>query len=151
MNSMKKEEVTAVFIRLDAGRENTILSILLAADGTVNRMGNGRASDIDAENTLYIGAGQQRLFHDFISRVPDDLLEYAGRYDMPEPRGIPCKLTLLFAGRGDTGARFEVNYGSESQGPPLGIRESVAAAVEITDGWLRAQHAKVRKPWWKLW
>ena len=112
---MKKEEVTADFIRLDAGRENTILSILLAADGTVNRMGNGRAGDIAAESTLYIGAGEQRLFHDFISRMPDALLERPGRYDMPEPQGIPCRLTLLFAGRGDTGARFEVNYGSESE------------------------------------
>src|SRR5262245_8314506 len=100
---MKKGEITAVQIRLDAGRENTILSILLAADGSINRIGNGRYSDIGAEKVLHIGAGQQQLFSDFISLMPDDLLEYAGRYDLTEPRGLPCKLALLFAGRGDSG------------------------------------------------
>jgi hypothetical protein len=144
---MKKEEITAVHIRLDAGRGNTILSILLAADGSINRMGNGRLSDIKTEKELHIGAGQEQLFRDFTNRMPDDMLQYAGRYDLPEPRGLPCKLTLLFAGPNESGVGFEFNYGSESQGPPTEIQELLIAAVEITDGWLKAQ----KKPWWKPW
>jgi hypothetical protein len=146
---MNKEEIKAVHIRLDAGRENTILSILLASDGSINRMGNGRLRDNDKD--LYIGAGQEQLFRDFISRMPGDLLAYAGRYEMPEPQGLPCKLTLLFAGPGDTGVGFEFHYGSESQGPPTEIRELITAAVEITDGWLEAQKVGAKKPWWKPW
>ena len=145
---MKKEEVTAVHIRLDAGRGKTILSILLASDGSINRMGNGQ---LNADKDLYIGARQERLFHDFISRMPDDLLAYAGRYDLPEQRGLPCKLTLLFAGPADSGVGFEFNYGSESQGPPTEIQELLIAAVEITDGWLKAQKSGAKKPWWKPW
>ena len=146
---MNKEEIKAVHIRLDAGRENTILSILLAADGSVNRMGNGRLSNTDKD--LYIGAGQEQLFRDFISRIPDDLLGYAGRYDLPEPRGLPCKLTLLFAGQDESGAGFEFRYGSESQGPPAEIQQLLIAAVEITDGWLQAQQSRTQKRWWKPW
>jgi hypothetical protein len=148
---MNKEEIKAVHIRLDAGRENTILSILLAADGSINRMGNGRLGDIDAEKVLNIGAGQEQVFRAFISRMPDDMLQYAERYDLPEPRGLPCKLTLLFAGPDDSGVGFEFNYGSESQGPPAEIQELLLAAVEITDGWLRTQKSKTQKSWWKPW
>lgn len=139
---MKREDIKAVYIRLDAGRENTILSIMLAADGSINRMGNGRLSDIDAEQPLYIGAGQQELFRTFTARMPDDLLEYAGRYELPNPQGLDCQLTLLFAGQGDSGVRFEFIYGSESQGPPVEIQELLIAAIEITDGWLKTQKAK---------
>jgi hypothetical protein len=148
---MKKEEITAVQIRLDAGRENTILSILLAADGSINRMGSGRFSDINAEKELHIGADQERLFRDFISQMPDDLLEYAGRYDLPEPQGLPCKLTMLFAGEGESGVGFEFIYGSRSQGPPAEIQELIVEAIRITDGWLQNQNSKPDKPWWKVW
>lgn len=148
---MKKEEIKTVSLRLDAGRENTILSILLAVDGSIKRMGNGRFSDIDAKKELHIGAGQEQLFRDFVSHIPNDIFKYAGRYDLPEPQGLPCTLTLLFQGHDDSGVGYEFNYGSESQGPPEEIQELVTVAIETTNKWLEAQNIKTSKPWWRLW
>ena len=148
---MNKDEIITVSLRLDVGRENTILSILLAADGSIKRMGNGRFSDIDTKKELHIGAGQEQLFRDFASIIPDEIFEYAGRYDLPEPQGLPCQLTLLLQGRDDSGIGYEFNYGSESQGPPEEIQELVTTAIKITDKWLEAQNIKTPKPWWRLW
>lgn len=136
---MKKEEVKAVDIELDAGKNNSILSILLMADGSINRMGNGRLDN--SEKVFHIGVTQEPLFQTFMSYVPDNLFDYAGGYDLPKQAGLPCKLTIRFHGRQSTGAHFEFNYGSESQGPPAEIQKLVIAAVAITDQWLQRENS----------
>lgn len=125
---MQKSAVVACAITLEVNGERNLF-VLLDADGTVNRQGNGRSdSDIGA---LYLGATDKPLFKSLMMNVPDDLFQRAGSYGDPAPRGLPCKLTIIFEGGGESAA-FEYEYGSESSGPPAEIRELVVNAIELT-------------------
>jgi len=135
---MQKSEANACAITLEVnGAKN--LFVLLDAGGTVNRSGNGR-SDSDIE-TLYLGAADKPLFAELMANVPDDLFQRAGSYDDPAPRGLPCKLTIIFEGGGEA-ARFEYEYGSESPGPPAEISKLVVKAIELTDPYYIKQGRK---------
>lgn len=126
---MQKSEINACAVTLEVnGARN--LFILLDAGGTVNRLGNGR-SDSDT-GALYVGATDKPLFAQLMSTVPGDLFQHAGSYADPVPRGLPCKLTIIFEGDSEA-VSFEYEYGSESPGPPTEISELVVNAIELTD------------------
>lgn len=116
---------------------DTALFILLAEDGTVNRMGNGSlASDHD----MYIGRQPEPLFARFIGRITPQLLEHQGAYELPNRAGAHCELTLLLGSRGSNrSAGFKYIYGSESQGPPPEIADLIRYAVELTKPWYEQQ------------
>jgi len=151
----KVADINAVNITFEKGGKQALF-ILLAADGTINRMGTGSVSNKD--NALFIGVTQERLFDQLMTKLNDDMLDHMGGYDVPEQRGVSCKLAigLSFANAGDNG--FGFRYGSESEGPPRDIIEFVNAAVQLTDAWFHQQKKMVgkadsadRKPWWKFW
>jgi hypothetical protein len=137
---MTKNKITNVLISLEVDNKQSLF-ILLASDGTVNRLGNGTVNNED--NDMYIGISNEKLFEKLMKRIPDDLFEYQGVYDIPDKKGKNCKLTLLFGGKEDNEAiGFKFLYGSESQGPPSEISEIVINAVNITEPWY-LKHKKI--------
>ena len=130
------EKTDKVLISLGVG-ERQSLFILLAADGSINRLGSGAADN--QEKDMFIGVTRDGLFEEFMRRVPGGLLEHQGAYDIAEKQGVTCKLSLLFGSGESTLAGFEFTYGSESQGPPQEICDLVLAARELTEPWYRTQ------------
>ena len=125
---------------------DTALFILLAEDGTVNRMGNGSLTNSDHE--MYIGRQPEPLFARFIDRITPQMLEHQGAYELPNRVGANCELTLLLGYRDSKrSAGFKFIYGSESQGPPPEIVELVRYAAEVTTPWHEQQKriAKAKK------
>jgi len=133
-----------------------VLSILLAADGTINRSGTGTLGN--RHNDLFIGVVQEPLFDKLMKHFDDEMLNHTGGYEMPQRRGVPCKLSIALSFREGDSDGFAFRYGSESQGPPIEIMELVRAAVTITDPWFHEQLRRTgnaagnqQKPWWKFW
>jgi hypothetical protein len=126
---MKKSEANGFAVTLEVGDKKNLF-ILLDSGGTVNRQGNGR-SDSDTDE-LYLGATGEPLFERLMSGVPEDLFRQAGSYHDPAPKGLPCKLSVVFQSSAEA-AVFEYEYGSESPGPPAEISRLVVRAIELTD------------------
>ena len=130
-----------------------VLFVLLAADGSINRQGNGVQGNPDKD--LYIGMASNTLFPSLMSHLTDKMLIHMGGYDMPDKKGAPCRLSVLFQFSDGTSNGFVVTYGSESEGPPGEIADFVRAAVEVTGPWYAAQQKMVasstKKPWWRFW
>jgi hypothetical protein len=127
-------------------KNDTALFILLAEDGTVNRMGDGSITNDDHE--MFIGINREPLFGRFIVRITPEMLKQQGAYELPDRKGANCELTLLLGYRGsDRSAGFKFVYGAESQGPPREISELVRYAVELTAPWHEEQKrmAKTKK------
>ena len=110
---LTKESIKIIFVDLEVNGK-TSLFVLLADDGTVNRMGTGTADNTERE--LYIGLAKEPLFEQLRDMVQPDWMSLQGEYDIPEKEGLPCTLTILIAfGAGqEVGWRFR--YGSESDG-----------------------------------
>jgi hypothetical protein len=123
-------DIVSVSIELRVKGE-MVLFVLLAAEGTVNRMGTG--SILDEEKRLSTSGNGKALFEKLRSEITDELLENTGGYDLPDQRGQPCALgiTLRFANGCVDG--FGFSYGSKSRGPPAEIRWIVQRALELTD------------------
>ena len=118
---------------------NTALFILLADDGTMNRMGDGSLTNDDHQ--MFIGINrEQPLFSRFVSRISPEMLKEQGAYELPNRKGAECELTLLLGYRGsDRTAGFKFVYGAESQGPPRDISDLVRYAAELTAPWHEEQ------------
>lgn len=165
--SLRLPPMDAIMVSLKVNGE-TVLFVLLAADGTANRMGTG--SVYNQEWDMFIGLTNGEMFHQLRSRVDPTWFDRLGGYELPNRIGQECELMVGFrlAEGKETGLMFK--YGSESQGPPGDVCDFVKAAVEITQPWLETQKAMVaknaaapaadpaprqsestRKPWWKFW
>src|SRR5512139_228530 len=125
-------DIRLLHIALATGGEPALF-ILLAADGTINRLGRGSSTDED--RTFYIGVTKEPLFENLVWHLSDELLKHMGVYDVPEKRGVPCELTIGFRFADATENGFTFRYGSESIGPPQAIRQFVKAALQITHSW----------------
>jgi hypothetical protein len=146
------DELNSCFIHIEyEGRP--VLVVLLARDGSINRMGNGTVNP-EVDDTWYIGKVEEPLFDQLMMVVPNDILEYAGAYDPADRRGIECKCTIMFGHEDGRATQFEISYGSESEGPPLELQTIIRRAVELTDPWWKAQPNEANllrlgkpKPW----
>lgn len=138
----KVSDINSVHVTLEKGGKQALF-ILLAADGSINRRGTGSVNNTD--NDLFIGVTQEPLFKQLLTHLDDAMLDHMGGYDVPERRGVPCKLSsgLAFSNGGENG--FGFRYGSESEGPPHEIIEFVTAAVQLTDPWFQQQKQMVAK------
>jgi hypothetical protein len=148
-------DISAVHITLEAG-DKQALFILLAADGSINRLGTGSVANTD--NDLFIGVTEEPLFAKLMGHLDDEMLKYMGGYDVPNQQGVPCKLSIGLSFANAEANGFGFRYGSESEGPPREIIQFVTAAVNLTDPWFRQQKKIVGKaesgrdkPWWKIW
>jgi hypothetical protein len=141
--SVKKSDLEVCLISIMI-EDKQSLFILLAKDGTINRLGTGSANN--TENDMFIGISKDGLFEKLMEAVPEELLEYQGSYDIPEKKGKRCELTLMLASADEKKkAGFIFQYGSDSQGPPQEISEIVVKAVELTNPWYDEQKTVVSK------
>lgn len=132
---VRAADLNACFITLKYG-DRLILVVLLARDGSINRLGD---ATIKADDTWYIGKVQEPLFDRLLEVVPDDLFQYAGRLEIPDRRGTDCELTVLFQHKNGRGVPFQVLFGSESEDVPAELQEIVSRAIELTDAWWKEQ------------
>ncbi len=132
---MNKEEFDAVIISLEV-ETLPCLFLLLSQDGTVNRLGTGAIDN--AEKALFVGESLEPFFKQFMARVSDELLQNAGAYRHPDPKGRACKLVLAFRRPKDP-LGFEFHFGTESEGPPPEVASLVSFATEMTEEWYNLQ------------
>jgi hypothetical protein len=118
--------------------DDVALFILLAEDGTVNRMGSGSITNTD--RTMFIGINHEPLFSKFLARITPEMLQQQGGYEVPNRKGAECELKILLGYRGsERTAGFKFIYGAESQGPPREISELVRYAAALTEPWHEEQ------------
>jgi hypothetical protein len=130
------DRIEAVLIDLNISGAQSLF-VLLAADGSINRTGDG--SPGNQERDLFIGVTDPSSFRALLPFVREEWLKTPGKqYSSPKQRGLPCKLTLMFKTKdGDTSLEFL--YGSESEGPPQEVALFVQAAIDLTKPWYEAQ------------
>lgn len=135
-------QVVAILVRLAVAGEQSLF-VVLGSDGSINRMGNGSADDI--ERQLFIGKVAPDLFMQLLARVTPGVVHFLGQgLAVPHPKGKPCELIVLFKYADGREAVSGWRYGSESQGPHPEVCDFVAAAVELTEPWFQAQKRMVR-------
>jgi hypothetical protein len=138
MNDHPFSAAARISIRLEFAGE-TVLTLLLARSGALNRMGDGSGEP----DTLLPAMGHvdPSWFEEALGLFPPELAELAGRYEFSDREGEDCLLTIAFEGEGfDTG--YEFLYGSESAGPPEEIADWVDEILDLTDDWYAEQLEK---------
>jgi len=127
------EKIALISIGIEVNGQSTFL-ILLAADGTINRMDTGIEEGI--KEPLVMGLTKEDYFAQLKSFVKPELFAYLGRRgDVTIKRGKSARLTIFFAFEDGTRNGCIFTYGTESQGPPEEVCEFVRKAVELTDPW----------------
>ena len=133
---MRMESLRVIWVDLYVdGRQS--LCVLLAEDGSVNRLGTGTVNN--AEQTFCIGLTDEPLFAQLRDKVNPEWIALQGAYDVPEKRGSICELTIVFKHADGQENSFRFRYGSESQGPPSDICQFVIDAVRLTNPWYKQQ------------
>jgi len=115
------------------------LFILLAQDGTINRMGTG--AEDNSEKQLFIGMIDVGAFTAVCALAGPVINKWIGGYGAPDSKGKPCKLLVGFQTSDGREFMSRWEYGSESQGPPPEVVSIVMKAVESTDQWWQEQKA----------
>jgi hypothetical protein len=121
-------DVTSLTVSLDVAGETTLF-ILLDRDGTMNRQGSGRAEN--NEYDMVIGTIATTALNHTLEPLTPEWLERDGVFQMPDPQGTPCELTLMLSGDKEA-LTFAFHYGTESRGVPPPFRTVVERAVEVT-------------------
>jgi hypothetical protein len=118
-------------------RDDTVVLILLARDGSINRMGDGSTSP--ADRTLYIGMQPEPLFDSLMDAVPEELLQLpGGRAEDRDRTGTDCTLSIMFGLSAGTARTYEVVFGSES-GPPVDLQAIYQRVLALTEPWWNDQ------------
>jgi len=129
----KIADVSGFSVALEVNGKNALF-ILLAADGSINRMGTGTLDN--AEQELFIGITDNAVFETVRSLLTAEMWQYLGRtFQSPNPRGAPCKLTILVQCKDGTSNGCAFCYGADSQGPPKFVADFAIGAVRETDVW----------------
>ena len=133
------EEVVGILVTLFVGGKQSLFA-LLAADGSINRMGNAFVDESDRE--MFIGRTDTRLFEQLRSKITPGVTHFLGQHlTAPNPVGKICELTVALkyeSGREDASGW---RYGSESQGPHPEIADFVRETLRITEPWFQKQKA----------
>jgi hypothetical protein len=140
---LKPEDVTGVAMSLKVD-EDLSLFALLAADGSINRLGTGTIDNV--EKQMCIGViNDPKPFLNLRAQISADLFKWVGGRADPSPRGKICELMigLLFPSKEERTILFK--YGSESLGPPPEVKRLVLAMVEVTDPWYEEFKAGMAK------
>ena len=140
---IKPEDVTGVAVSLKVDEELSLFA-LLAADGSINRMGTGTIDN--AEKEMCIGViNDPKPFQNLCSQISPDIFKWVGGRSDPSPRGKICELMigLFLPNKEERTILFK--YGSESIGPPPEVKRLVLAMVEVTDPWYEEFKAGMAK------
>jgi hypothetical protein len=129
-------DLCGLSINLEASNKRSLF-ILLAADGSINRLGTGTLDN--RENELLIGKTDPAVFQTVKTRVSTALFQYlGGTFPMKNPVGASCRLTIAFQFSDNSANGFVFLYGSQSTGPPMEVADLVRAAVLQTDPWYQS-------------
>lgn len=132
----KVSDIELIRITLEIDEKRSLF-LLLAKDGSINRLGTGTVDSKD--NDLYIGITNDLLFEHAMIYLTDDMLQYMGSYDIPDKKGLPCRLSIDLQFNDGEENGFVFTYASESEGPPDEISELLVAVVQITEPWYKSQ------------
>jgi len=134
----KTSDIKVVLIRLEVASRQ-VLFILLAADGTINRMGDG--TPMNSDQDLYIGRTPAPLLPELLTSLTDDMLQFSGVYEASEQVGETCRVSIGFQLADGKGNSFDFIYGLKSQGVPSDVVRFVMRAVALTKPWHESQKA----------
>ena len=114
---------------------------LLAADGSINRLGTGTLNN--TEKDMFIGITDPKVFEKLRAQIRPELLRWVGGRADKSLRGKVCELQihLMLANKREQSIYFK--YGSDSLGPPSEVSQFVTAFVETTSPWYEEQKAMV--------
>ena len=131
-NMINQEDVTGLAITLKVEDDLSLL-VLVAADGSINRLGTGTVNNTEKE--MFIGVTDPKLFENIRPHLNSDVIRWIGARADQAPKGKICELTieLFFANKEQRAIYFK--YGSESMGPPPEISRLILTAIEITNPW----------------
>jgi len=135
------QDITAILISIKV-EDKPSLFILLAGDGTINRMGTGTRNN--TERNLYIALTKEKYFEKLRSAVRPVWLEHQGVYDVPEKQGKLTELAILFAYKDGAEGGLTFLYGSTSQGPPADICDFITLAVNLTEPWYQEWKSRAK-------
>ena len=129
---INEEDVTGLAITLKVEDDLSLL-VLVAADGSINRLGTGTVNNTEKE--MCIGVTDPKLFENIRPHLNSDVIRWVGARADQAPKGKICELTiwLFFANKEQRAIYFK--YGSESMGPPPEISRLILTAIEITNPW----------------
>jgi hypothetical protein len=140
---LKPEDLTGVAVSLKVDDDISLFA-LIAADGSINRMGTGTINN--AEKNMCIGVIKDpKPFQNLRAQISPDLFKWVGGRADPSPKGKICELMIgLFLPDKEERTIF-FKYGSESIGPPPEVKRLVFAMVKITDPWYEEFKAGMAK------
>jgi hypothetical protein len=130
---VKREDITGVAMSLKVDEQLSSFA-LLAADGSINRLGTGTIENTEKE--MFIGGiSDPKLFQNLRAQISPELFTWIGGRADPNPKGTVCELTswLFLSSKEQRGIYSK--YGSQSLGPPPEVSRLVIATVELTDPW----------------
>jgi hypothetical protein len=141
-NMVKQEDVTGLAITLKV-EEDLSLLVLLAADGSINRLGTGTVNNTEKE--MFIGVADPNLFETIRPHINSDVIRWIGGRADQSPKGKICELTIwLFLPNKEERVIY-FKYGSESVGPPPEVSRLVLAAIDVTNPWYEQFKAGIAK------
>jgi hypothetical protein len=118
------------------------LFLAVTDDERIRRSGSGYLNP--DEKDLFSGPSDEPVCARIAAAIKAEWLEESLLYELPDPQGQLCVLTLQFDGEqiGTKVIRFK--YGSESIGVPPEFREFVRLAVSLTESWYQNWRRSVR-------
>ena len=131
-NNIDPNNITGVSVDLKIDGAPSLFASL-AADGSINRLGTGAASNTETE--LFRGITDPKLFESVRSQITGDLLRWVGGRVDHKLRGKACELLVAFMLANGEEHAIKFKYGSESVGPPIEVSQFVTTVVEATNPW----------------
>lgn len=131
--SKRRDDVRGLSIILEINGKRSLF-ILLAADGSINRLGTGIPDH--GEDGLFIGKTDPAIFQAVSAHMSSELFQYlGGTFQLRDPVGTPCKLTIALQFNDNSSSGVVFLYGAESAGLPTEVADLVLSAVRHTDPW----------------
>jgi hypothetical protein len=113
------------------------LAILLAKDGTINRIGSGISDTTD--KSFFMGISKETVFDSLMETVSDDLLSYAQK-ESPQCDTTKQNLRVKISfSENDSETEIDYCVNGTADDLPKPIKDYITDAVKITDPWYKAQ------------
>jgi hypothetical protein len=140
---VKPEDITGVAMSLKVEEELSLFA-LLAADGSINRLGTGAVDNTEKE--MFIGViSDPKAFQNLRAQISPGLFKWIGGRADQTPKGKICELTIWLFLPNKEESTIYFKYGSESIGPPPEVGRLVLAAIEVTNPWYEQSKAGIAK------
>ena len=126
-------DIDALALKLEVDNKQSLF-LMLAADGTVNRMGSGTMEDVNGG--LFIGKIDPDIFEAVRAHVTQPMLAYLGQtFQNQSSPGTRYNLSVTFRFKDGTSNGLGFFCGSGSEGPPEDVATLMQEAVRRTDPW----------------